>query len=194
MFSNTYVNKLLTVQYFFVSIALCCSFILVGSYFAENILMLEPCILCSMQRLLFIWILGTSLVGFFSELVITNLFLKNFFTNLITNIFVWFCLLNIIACSTIGILIAGRQSWLQSFSSFNAHDNIYSCSAGLEQLIMQHPIFVVFKMALKGSLECSQVHLKILGLSLANWSLISFIVITLFSGMVIYRKLKYRNI
>ena len=49
-------------------------------------------------------------------------------------------------------------------------------------------------MALKGSLECSQVHLKILGLSLANWSLISFIVITLFSGMVIYRKLKYRNI
>ena len=182
-------------RYFFVTIALCCIFVLIGSYFAENVLIIDPCILCSMQRLLFIWILGTCIVGFLSEFIITNLFLKNFYTTLTTNILVWLCLVNIMACSLIGILIAGRQSWLQTFSKLNVHNNIQSCSAGLEQLIMQHPIYMTFKMmALKGSLSCSQVHLKILGLSLANWSLIVFTMILLFNLVIVYKKLKNKNI
>lgn len=164
-----------------------------GSYFVERILTIEPCVLCDMQRILFTWICGTSIFGFLVELIFTGLFLKNFFTNLMYNIFIWSCLLNIKLSSIFGILIAGRQSWLQIFFVKNIHKNIYSCSAGLEQLIMQHPLFMVFKMVLKGSLECSKVHFKILGLSLANWSLISFIIILLFSLIVIYKKIINKN-
>ena len=189
LYFKNYLNKLLTVQYFFIIVALCCVFVLIGSYFTENILIIDPCILCTMQRILFIWIFGICIAGFLLELIVTNLFLKNFFTTLITNILVGFFVANVLICSVIGMLIAGRQSWLQSFAKNNLHQNIYSCSAGLEQLIMQHPIFMIFSMALKGTLECSQIHLKILGLSLANWSLIIFTMILLFGGAVIYKKL-----
>ncbi len=166
-------------RYFFITIALWCILALVGSYFVENVLSMEPCVLCAMQRLLFTWILGTCIFGLLIDFI--------FNTSIIVNILTCFFLFNIMICDVIGILIAGRQSWLQSLPKNIVHNNVYSCSAGLEQLILQHPISMVFKIALKGSLECSEVKLRILGLSLANWSLIGFIMILLFGIVVVYR-------
>lgn len=190
LYSNNCLNKLLTARYFFIAIALLSTVLLISSYFIENFLTVEPCVLCAMQRILFVWILGTSVVGFLLELIFTFLFLKNFLTSLVYNVFAWFCLGNILLCSFFGVVIAGRQSWLQYFAAKLVHQNISSCSGGLEQLIMQHPISMVFKIAINGNLACSEVHFKILGLSLANWSMASFLVILLFNIAVIYKKLK----
>ena len=193
LYFNNYLKKLLTARYCFATISLFCALLLIGSYFVENVLTVEPCVLCTMQRVLFTWILGTSIVGFISEIILVDLFLKNFFTNLIHNIFLWLCLINNVLCSLMGILIASRQSWLQHLASQNIntiHNSIHSCGAGLEQLIAQYPLAMVFKIAIKGSLECSKAHLNILGLSLANWSLISFITILWASSTIIYKKFK----
>jgi disulfide bond formation protein DsbB len=42
-------------------------------------------------------------------------------------------------------------------------------------------------MAIEGKLECSAIGMNILGLSLANWGLINFLIILLFGVLVIFK-------
>lgn len=85
--------------------------------------------------------------------------------------------------TTIGVLVAARQSWLQIVSRFN----IPSCSGGLMELLKQYPFINIISMAIEGKLECSAIGIKILGLSLANWGLVSFSIILLFLALLVFK-------
>ena len=85
--------------------------------------------------------------------------------------------------ATIGALVAARQSWLQIVSRFN----IPSCSGGLQELLKQYSFINIISMAIEGKLECSAIGMNILGLSLANWGLINFLIILLFGVLVIFK-------
>ena len=169
-------------QYFFGFVALFCTFILLGSFFIEHVLLIEPCILCTIQRILFLSILLTCIIWLIID-ILTVKKPKNASTLLINNILTWFCLSSINLYATIGTLVAARQSWLQIFARFN----ISSCSSGLQELLKQYNLITILSMAIKGKLECSTIGMRILGLSLANWGLINFLIILLFGMWVIYK-------
>lgn len=169
-------------QYFFGIVALFCSLILLGSYFVERVLLIEPCILCNIQRLLFLSITVTCTVGFIINIIFIN---KNILISLLKNGLIWLCLSSTTLYAIIGSLIASRQSWLQIFAS----SRISSCSAGLQELLKQYNLITILFMAIKGQLECATIGLKILGLSLANWALLNFLIILLFGILVIYKRL-----
>lgn len=187
MYFKKYLKRLFTARYYFLIISLFCGLLVTASYFVENVLTIEPCVLCSMQRIIFSWILGASIVGLLSEIIFLDLLLKNIFTNITHNIFLWLCLINNFFCSIIGGLIAGRQSWLQHAAHY-VHDSVHSCAGGLEHLFEKYPLAMAISQSFKPNLSCSQVHVKFLGLSLANWSFLSFTIILLFSSTIIYKK------
>lgn len=141
-----------------------------------------------MQRIIFSWILGAAVFGFLSEIIFLDLLLKNIFTSLARNIFLWLCLVNNLLCSIMGGLIAGRQSWLQHAAIHRVHNSVHSCAGGLEHFFEKYPLAMAITQSLKPNFSCSQVHAKFLGLSLANWSFLSFTVIFLFSIIIIYKK------
>lgn len=143
--------------------------------------MIEPCILCTIQRIMFLSILIICASGFASNIYIKKLRPK---LNLsILNAMNWFFLSTANVFATIGALVAARQSWLQIVSRFN----ISSCSGGLQELLKQYSFVNIISMAIEGKLECSAIGMNILGLSLANWGLINFLIILLFGMLVVFK-------
>jgi disulfide bond formation protein DsbB len=79
--------------------------------------------------------------------------------------------------SVVGIGLAGRQIWLEHLPPGDAP----LCSASLERLFDIYPLLEVFRRILTTSGECARVMLRIVGLSLAEWSLVLYEVILLLS-------------
>lgn len=70
-----------------------------------------------------------------------------------------------------GILLAGRQIWLQHLPPNSSAD----CGMSLQYLMHVLPFDQVIKKVLEGTAECSQTGWQWLGISLAEWSLVWFI-------------------
>jgi disulfide bond formation protein DsbB len=174
-------NDLIIPGFYAVTLLLCVTALL-GSIFIENVILIEPCILCILQRLCFILILISSFI-----MLITNYFLLTH--KALVNKFLLRFLLDLTGTVSInlfallGMLIAARQSWLQIYNS----SIISSCGSGLKALLREYNIFQIISMAIQGDLACSSIGMRILGLSLANWGLILFTMICLLGIIVIFK-------
>ena len=71
-----------------------------------------------------------------------------------------------------GAFVAARQSWLQWFPP-----EVYSCGRDLYGMIESFPLKRVIPMVFRGSGDCSAVDWTFLGLSIANWSFLTFALI-----------------
>ena len=74
----------------------------------------------------------------------------------------------------IGSAIAGRQVWLQHLPE----DRVPECGPGLDFMLEVYPLFDTIKLALRGSGECASVDWTFLGASIAEWSLLWFVIFT----------------
>ncbi len=81
-----------------------------------------------------------------------------------------------------GAFVAARQSWLQWFPP-----EVASCGRDFYGMIETFPLQRVIPMIFKGSGDCSKVDWTFWGLSIANWSFLSFILISLITLMMIFR-------
>jgi disulfide bond formation protein DsbB len=72
-----------------------------------------------------------------------------------------------------GAFVASRQSWLQWFPP-----EVASCGRDFYGMIETFPLQRVIPMIFKGSGDCSVIDWTFLGLSIANWSFLSFISIS----------------
>jgi disulfide bond formation protein DsbB len=72
-----------------------------------------------------------------------------------------------------GGAVAARQVWLQSLPK----NMVPECGPGLEYMLERFPFHKVFDMVLRGSGECAEVGWKFLGLSIAGWSLVWFVLL-----------------
>ena len=70
-----------------------------------------------------------------------------------------------------GLIIAGRQVWLQHLPP----DLVPACGPGLSYILATHPFFKAFAIVLQGSGDCATVTWRFLNLSIAQWSLCLFI-------------------
>ena len=144
----------------------CASLILVGAYL-EHVLKLEPCPLCITQRAFFDLTGILALIAFFHRPAVKGLRI--------------YAILGIVSALG-GSYFAQHQLWLQSLPA----DQVPACGPGLAYMFEVFPLLEAFKMLLQGDGTCAEPH-KILGLSIAGWSLIAFAGLALINGFQLLR-------
>lgn len=142
---------------------LICAALLGYALYAEQQLHVMPCNLCVLQRLAFVWMGVFFLIG--------GLHAPRGGGRWVYRVLV---LLGV----AFGIAMAVRQLWLQSLPA----DQIPACGAGFDLLLAQlkaHaiPFSQFMTVMLRGSGDCAQVTWRFLGLSMAGWTLIWYIVL-----------------
>ncbi len=123
------------------------------SYIIEYVFNIPPCPLCLMQRysLMFMSV---------SALMINYQYVLSRLKHLSFGIF-----------NTLGIYFAMRQLYLQMFP-----DKHLACAPSVEILFQYFPYKDILYTLFLGSGDCSEVGIKFLGLSIALWSLLGFMI------------------
>ena len=137
------------------------------AYFMQEYMGLLPCPLCIVQRVV---VMGLAAV---------------FFAGLVHNPSSWgkriYGLLLTLA-SLAGFLVAGRHTWLQHMPE----DKVPECGPGLEFWMNNLPANEVFQKVFQGSGECAVVAYRFIGLSIAEWSLVAFVLFLIYSLKVLF--------
>ena len=127
-------------------------------YYLEIVKDLSPCLLCILQRYCYCGLI------FFAA---TGLALKRFRTcRLITAL-----LLTVI--SSLGLVLASRQVWLQRFSNQEALE----CLPSFDFLIQTLPWSQIIYKIYLGSSDCAEINWLFLGGSIAEWSTFCFLIL-----------------
>ena len=158
---------MLTSRLFFIALFIACLSLLSFGLYLEHVRGLEPCPLCSFQRLAYVAITVVALIA-----AIHNP----------TGIFRIVYNMLLIIFALIGAAIAGRQTWLQHLPA----ELVPECGPGLEYMLEVFPLGQALKMVFSGSGECAEVHWQFIGLSIAEWSLICFSSIALATILAIF--------
>ena len=128
--------------------------------YLEHIQGLDPCPLCVFQRIAYILIIIASLIAVIHNPAKTWKTIYKFL------IFIF---------SVMGASVAGRQVWLQHLPP----ELVPECGPGLDYMLNVFPFADAVRMILSGSGECAEVQWRFIGLSIAEWSLIVFIAISI---------------
>jgi disulfide bond formation protein DsbB len=79
--------------------------------------------------------------------------------------------------AAVGVVTATRHVWLQHLPK----DRVPECGPSLEFILRKYSFFQALEKVLGGSGQCAEVGWKFLGLSIAEWSLIWFILLGLYA-------------
>lgn len=151
----------------FITCALTCIFLLLFGIYLENAYSLIPCPLCMLQRFIFIMIAAFSLLAFFHSPAKFGLRI--------------YALINLIF-SIMGILLAGRQIWLQHLPA----DQVPACGPSLHILFQSLPLIDALQTSILGTGDCAKVQWIFLGLNIAEWSMIFFIIFSCIMFYIIF--------
>ncbi|EKD73439.1 MAG: hypothetical protein ACD_45C00316G0003 [uncultured bacterium] len=141
---------------YFISLVII-ALLLSATFYLEKYDGFIPCPLCILQRITF-GILG---VLFFVGMLLPNIKLARLLISILAGLF-----------SLFGIYLSGRQVWLQHLPA----DPNADCGVSLQYLIKALPFDQAIARIMQGTAECSQTGWEFLHLSLADWSLLCFIV------------------
>ena len=94
-----------------------------------------------------------------------------------------YALLALIAAG-IGVGIAGRHVWIQHLPA----DEVPSCGPGLDYMRELMPLTSVIRKVLTGSGECARVDWTLLGLSMAEWGLVWFLLLAAWAAYLAFRR------
>ncbi len=129
---------------------------------------LEPCPMCIMQRYAFLAVALIALVGGVHGPARSG---SRVYAVLIA-----------VAALT-GASIAARQSWMQLYPP-----EIPECGPGLEFMLESFPLAEALPMIFRGAGDCVAVDWTFLGLSIANWSLLTFTATIVFALWMLLRR------
>jgi len=152
-------------------IFLSCALLMCFALYLELVEGLDPCPLCSLQRACMTLGGGFALIaslhnpgriGFLGYGVVQVLFFS------------------------IGGALAGRQIYLQSLPK----DLVPSCGPDVGYLLEVFPVFEVLRMIIFSDGSCAEVMWKFLGLSIPQWTILSFFMLTAMCLLQISGKLE----
>ena len=147
-------------------IALACVALLAFGLYLQHAVGLEPCPMCIVQRYLFILVALAAGIGAILPAVATR----------------WVGGLMALLSLT-GAGVAARQSWLQWFPP-----EIATCGRDLFGMIESFPLKRVIPMVFRGSGDCSAVDWTFLGLTIANWSFLNFVLVGVIGLLLLRRR------
>ncbi len=153
----------------FALIAVACVAMLAFGMYLQHVVGLEPCPMCVVQRYALVLVaLFTGLAGATGKKgwQVTGALLA-------------------LLASVGGAFTAARQSWLQ----WNPPEFV-SCGRDIYGMIETFPLQRALPMIFKGSGDCSKIDWTFLGLSIANWSFIAFVVFALLLIVLVARSLR----
>ena len=139
-------------------VSLACVAMLAFGLYLQHVVGLEPCPMCIVQRYALLLVAVVSCITAFANkrvLLLTG--------SAVTLMLAGF-----------GAFVAARQSWLQWYPPEEA-----SCGRDFYGMIETFPLQRVIPMIFKGSGDCTKIDWTFLGLSIANWSFLSFAGIAL---------------
>jgi len=136
--------------------------------YLQHVVGLEPCPMCIVQRYALVLVA------------------------VVAGLFCWFRgrgalmggALVVVLLAGFGAFVAARQSFLQWYPP-----EMYSCGRDFYGMIETFPLKRAIPMIFKGGGDCTQIDWTFLGLSIANWSFLNFLLIgvlalALFVGLV----------
>lgn len=85
-----------------------------------------------------------------------------------------------------GVATAVRHVWLQHLPA----DQVPACGPDLFYMLDNLPLGRTVQLLLRGSGQCAEVHWRMLGLSIAEWSLAWFVILAAFTAFLALRKRK----
>ena len=142
--------------YYLGVLAICCSLLGFG-YYLQFVEGLEPCPLCIFQRVAYIAVAVSAIPGLIHGPLGNWRYL---YSGLI------------LAGSVSGATLAGRQVWLQHLPP----EAVPACGPGLDFMLEVFPLSETLQMVFTGSGECAEVDWTFLGFSIAEWSLLWFVL------------------
>ena len=148
----------LTPRLAFLAIFLACAGLLAFALYLQEQKGLDPCPMCILQRYMFFGIAFVALAGAVHG-PRRGLALK-----------VYAILVALFALVGGGTAI--RQSWLQ-----HNPPKMASCGAELEFLLENFPLSQALPKIFAGTGDCAAVHWRFLGLSIAEWALVWFVIL-----------------
>jgi protein dithiol:quinone oxidoreductase len=144
-------------RWIFLAVFLACAGLMGYGLFLQHVQNLEPCPLCILQRYAFI---AVGLVGLIAALHGPGRVGQAIYGLLIA-----------LAAGT-GAGIAARQTWLQ-----HNPPNVLDCGPDLAYMLDAFPLSQVLPKVFKGDGDCAKVTWTFLGLSIAEWALVWFVLL-----------------
>jgi disulfide bond formation protein DsbB len=89
--------------------------------------------------------------------------------------------------AAIGGAIAARHVWLQHLP----RDQVPACGPDLGYMMRKFPLWDVLGKVLAGSGECAEVGWTFLGLSIAGWSLVWFVLLAAFAAWLMFLAFRF---
>jgi len=145
--------------------ALICAGLLGFALYLQYYEFQDPCPLCILQRVAFIALMAVFMVAALHGPARMGSYIYS-------------SLLVMVALAGGGI--AARQVWLQHLPE----DRIPACGPGLDYMLNRFPLGLVMQKIFRGSGECAEVGWRFLGLSIAEWSLVWFILLAVLAVAV----------
>ena len=147
---------------------LMCAGLLAFALYLQYVQQQDPCPLCILQRVAFIAMMVVFLIAALHGPSRRGAI-------------VYSTLLFLIA--VVGAAIAGRQVWLQHLPP----NQVPACGPGLEYMLQQFPLGQALQKIFSGSGECAEAGWRFLGLTIAGWSLVWFVLLAFFAIIVAAR-------
>lgn len=146
-----------------------CAGIIAVALYLEHVVGLEPCPLCYVQRVAVI------LFG-----IVCLLAALHNPASLGQRIYATLSAL----AAGLGLAAASRQIWLQGLPE----DQLPACLPSMDYMLEAFPIHDIISKMLHGTADCAEVTWTLFGLNLAEFSLIGFILMLVFSAFIMLRK------
>ena len=144
---------------------LACVAMMAYALYSQHVLYYEPCPLCILQRIAFMALGVIFLVAAVHGPGRTGAVVYSGF---------------LVVAASIGAAIAARHVWLQNLP----RDQLPECGPGLEYMLKKLPLSQALEKILSGSGECAEVGWTFLGLSIAGWSLLWFLLFGVFAMLL----------
>ncbi len=151
--------------------AVCVAMLAFGLYL-QHVVGLEPCPMCIVQRYALVF------VAIVSGLTVAT---GNKFIQMAAEVL-------LLLGAGFGAFVAARQSWLQWYPP-----EVATCGRDFYGMIETFPLRSAIPMIFKGGGDCSKVDWTFLGGSIANWSFVSFVAITLVVLVLLVRTAQRKN-
>lgn len=146
-----------------------CAGLLGFAYYLQYVEMQNPCPLCMVQRVAFYVLAVVFLLAAVHRPARRGIMLYGIAAFVV---------------AALGAAVAARHVWLQHLPKHL----VPSCGPDLGYMLKNFPFADMLSRVLTGSGECAEVGWKFLGLSIAGWSLLWFVLLGLFALFLALRK------
>jgi disulfide bond formation protein DsbB len=159
----------ISLRIWYLLLALACAGLLGAALYFEHQMFLDPCPLCILQRIAFLWM---GVFGLLGALVGPRGGLRWLFSGLIA------------LGGVVGAWLAARHVWIQGLPE----DQLPACGPNLEYMLDTLPLAEVLNKVLAGDGSCADVQWSFLGLSMPAWTLVWYIGLTVLTLVFTVRK------